>query len=145
MNSLTKFKIETLANFLGIAENEIKVMEYDTNIFQADDAEYLVLNDIQTDERVKEEIKNCVWAFNTVFICKMCDIPENSKFIKSLQNMQEKCSEDCNDFILALINSTCGIGYFCKQAIDADGRGHFLSYYDGKEHEVNGLYIYRVN
>lgn len=25
----------------------------------------------------------------------------------------------------------------------ADGRGHFLSFYDGKEKEQNGFFIYR--
>jgi hypothetical protein len=38
---------------------------------------------------------------------------------------------------------------FVKDAISADGRGHFLNKYDGKEIEVviNGavLYVYRIN
>lgn len=145
MNNLTKAKIETLAQFLGIDEKEINVADWDSCVILADDAEYLVLNDIEAQERTEEDIKNSLWAFNSDFICKMCDITVNDKVIKSLQNMQEKCCEDCNDFILALINSTCGIEYFCKQAINADGRGHFLASYDGKEQEINGLYIYRVN
>jgi hypothetical protein len=145
MDNLTKFKIETLSQFLGIAEKEITKSDWDSCMFLADDAEYLVLNNIQANEKAKDEIKNSVWAFNADFICEMCDIPANSNVIKSLQNMQKKCCEDFNDFILALIKQTCGIEYFCKQAIDEDGRGHFLSGYDGEEHEVNGLYIYRVN
>lgn len=145
MDNLTKFKIETLSQFLGIAEKEIIKTDWDPCMFLADDAEYLVFNNIQANEKAKDEIKNSVWAFNADFICEMCDIPANDKVVKSFRKMQNVCCEDCNDFILALINSTCGFEYFCKQAIDADGRGHFLSYYDGEEHEVNGLYIYRVN
>ena len=145
MNNLTKAKIETLAQFLGIDEKEINVADWDSCVFLADDAEYLVLCDIQAHERVKEEIKESIWAFNSDFICEMCDIPVNDKVIKSLQNMQEKCCEDCNSFIYALVNNSCGFDYFVEQAIIADGRGHFLASYDGKEQEINGLYIYRVN
>jgi hypothetical protein len=34
---------------------------------------------------------------------------------------------------------------FIQDAIDSDGRGHFLSYYDGEETEINDYYIYRIN
>jgi hypothetical protein len=36
---------------------------------------------------------------------------------------------------------------FVDDAIGADGRGHFLSHYDGNEVEdrESGLYIYRTN
>lgn len=34
---------------------------------------------------------------------------------------------------------------FVSDAIDADGRGHFLSTYDGEEVEHEGFYLYRVN
>jgi hypothetical protein len=34
---------------------------------------------------------------------------------------------------------------FADEAISADGRGHFLSGYDGNENEQDGFYIYRTN
>ena len=145
MNNLTKAKIETLAHFLGITEKEINVADWDSCVFLADDAEYLVLCDIQAQERVKEEIKESLCAFSADFICKMCDIPVDGNVAKSLAKMQEKCCEDCNPFIYALIDHSCGFYYFVGQAIIADGRGHFLAGYDVEEHEVNGLYIYRTN
>jgi ferredoxin len=32
-----------------------------------------------------------------------------------------------------------------EDAIDADGRGNFISHYDGVENEQDGFYIYRVD
>lgn len=32
-----------------------------------------------------------------------------------------------------------------NEKINADGRGHFISYYDGNENEQNGFFIYRLN
>jgi hypothetical protein len=44
-----------------------------------------------------------------------------------------------------LLNSIKDIEKFINEAIASDGRGHFISYYDGHEHEENGLFIYRLN
>jgi hypothetical protein len=59
--------------------------------------------------------------------------------------MQEKCCEGCNDFFKAIIKGTCGLDKFVEDAIEADGRGHFLAYYDGEENEQGDCFIYRVN
>ncbi len=69
-----------------------------------------------------------------------------------------KC-ESNNDVIYNTIEKTCGIDEFVKAAISADGRGHFMSSYDGEENEetITGIfneetgdnsttfYIYRLN
>lgn len=34
---------------------------------------------------------------------------------------------------------------FVNDAIDADGRGHFIALYDGYENEQDGYFIYRQN
>lgn len=47
-----------------------------------------------------------------------------------------------NSIVKALIND---IDTFVYDAIDADGRGHFLSFYDGREHEQDEFFIYRTN
>ena len=46
-------------------------------------------------------------------------------------------------FILALIEETCRIDKFVDDAIDTDGRGHFISSYDGEEVEAEEYFIYR--
>jgi hypothetical protein len=38
-----------------------------------------------------------------------------------------------------------GLEGFVEEAVSADGRGHFLSSYDGEENEQDGFYIYRIN
>ena len=59
--------------------------------------------------------------------------------------MQRNSCEDCNEFIKAMIDGTCGMNNFVERAIDADGRGQFLSQYDGEENEFGGYFIYRIN
>ena len=59
--------------------------------------------------------------------------------------LSEKC-ESSNDAILSLIKD---VDHFVDDAISSDGRGHFMSTYDGCENEEeinkNTYYIYRTN
>jgi len=63
-----------------------------------------------------------------------------------LKKVQGDCNEDCNELMLALIKD---FDYFVEDAIDADGRGHFLNTYDNEENEFEykgkTYYIYRTN
>ena len=63
--------------------------------------------------------------------------------------MQENSCEGANDFIESLIEKTCGMDSFIESAISADGRGHFISSYDGNEEEISVfgkyIYVYRIN
>lgn len=139
-------RINALADFVGVEPENIKLDERMNGAFTIDtlDSEYLVLTDEEATQEAKEMIKNSLWAFNADFILKCCKFETSKNIIASLRSMQEKSCEDCNDFILALINGTCGFDYFAEAAIFADGRGHFISGYDGKEEENNGYYIYRI-
>jgi len=100
------------------------------------DQEYLVLNDKEAQKRCEEDIKQSIWAFRSSFISMHTRIDE--EIIKSVQ---EHC-ESSNDMLL---NSIKDIEKFINEAIASDGRGHFISYYDGHEHEENDLFIYRLN
>lgn len=145
---MTQKKINTLAQFLEIEASELEQSSYDENIFNYGNQEYLILTDEEADEKTAEEIKNSLWAFNTNFIIQHCknfekmDIYEIEAAEKSLKYAQENCCENANGLVYALIND---IDEFIEDAIIADGRGHFISYYDGIENELNGLYIYRLN
>jgi hypothetical protein len=60
--------------------------------------------------------------------------------------MQSKKCEGANDSILALIEKTDGgLDGFVEEAVSVDGRGHFLSGYDGEECEVGEFFAYRIN
>jgi hypothetical protein len=105
--------------------------------------DYLVLTDSEANEKAAEYIIDSLWAFNANFILGKCGLDfSGADFLSS---MQEKSCESANDFILSLVEKTCGLESFVDSAISADGRGHFLSGYDGNEIEAGDLYVYRVN
>lgn len=110
--------------------------------------EYKVFTDEEADEEAKESILDSLWAFNVDFILQhtefyktSCD-REDEAFMSSLKDIQANICEGANSIVKALI---CDIDEFVTDAIDADGRGHFLSFYDGKEHEQDEFFIYRTN
>ena len=133
-------KIEALAKFLEIGIEDIT--ETDWGTLEADGSEFLVLTDEEADAKAYEEIEESLWAFNADFIIDMCGFSGGEK---SLIAMQRESCEDCNEFIRAMIEGTCGMDSFVESAIESDGRGHFISMYDGEENEQNEYFIYRVN
>ena len=154
-------KIKALATFLGIDENRIKAGDCDSfNIgsdrqiigggigeysWKPDGREYLVLTDNEADERAKQEILATLWAFGAKFILDCCGLDSSESIVESLQDMQGRSCECCNDFIRALIEGTCGIDIFVNLAIESDGREHLIATYDGEENEQDEYFIYRVN
>ena len=136
-------KIKALADFLGKSVEDLR--DNGDNCYQAVDGyEYLVLTDGEADEKAQEYIEDSLWAFNAEFILASCGLDSGYNVLESLRKMQEDSCEGCNDFIRALIEGTCGIDAFVEEAILADGRGNFLSTYDGKEGEQDGYFIYCI-
>jgi len=91
---------------------------------------YDVHNEESRDFAVREYINESLWAFNADFI-----ISHTSTEIRpeELQKMQETMAESANGIIAGIITD---IDIFINDAINEDGYGHFLSTYDGKEHEL---------
>lgn len=120
------------------------------NTFEVIGNEYKVLTDEEADEAAAEEIKNSLWAFNPDFILRHTEFFKNSRpredeeFKKALEQLQSRICEGANAIVKALI---IDIDEFIEDAIDADGRAHFISWYDGKEHETqyNNIFVYRTN
>ena len=136
-------RIKALAEYLG--ESVENLRNNGDNYFQVvDGMEYLVLTDGEANEKAQEYIEEPLWAFDAGFILETCGRDSSSNIIRSLRNMQEDSCEGCNDFIRALVDGTCGIDEFVDQAIIADGRGNFLSSYDGEEGEQDGYFIYCI-
>lgn len=114
--------------------------------------EYLILTDIEADDRAGEEIKQSLWAFNPDFILEHTNLNyddfQYTALIKCIETLQKKLCEGVNDIIKLLISN---LDNFIDDAINADGRGHFLLYYDGVEHKIfdpdtqKYYYIYRLN
>lgn len=133
-------RVSSLAAHLGIDAEDITDASYGENQFDADGGEYLVLTDSEADDRAAEYIKDSLWAFNASFLSEFTDLPE-----EVFKGLQDKC-EGANDTFATLVErAPGGIKLFVEQAISADGRGHFMSSYDGEENEQGEFYIYRVN
>ena len=136
-------RIKALAAFLG--ESVENLHENGGIYFQVvDGMEYLVLTDGEADQMSQEYIEDSLWSFNADFILDTCELDSSSNVSRSLRKMQEESCEGCNDFIRALVEGTCGIDEFVNQAVLADGRGNFLSSYDGEEEEQGGYFIYCI-
>ena len=118
------------------------------NIFENESGDkYMVLTDDEADIEAENRIRESLWAFNADFILKHTNFyristeEEDQVFINSLKVMQNTLCENANDLVYAMIED---IDIFIGGAIEADGRGHFISMYDGEENEQNGFYIYRM-
>lgn len=145
-------KEKALRVFFNIPEDQPVIPSvYEDNVFEVGKAEYLVLTDKEADEYVKEEIERSLWAFNASFILGHCATYERGatnweyeSAKKALEMIQGHFCEGINELILALIKD---VDEFVKDAVAADGRGHFLAHYDGDEDEqkIDGVtyYIYR--
>ena len=148
--NLQELKAQALADFLEISIEDLEIPE-DTELpFVVLDtgANYAVLTEEQADAKAKEEILNSLWAFNADFVishCKNCNDMDQWEFnsaVESLRHAQEECCENANGLVFALIDD---IDEFVEDAIINDGRGNFISRYDGVENEQDGFYIYRVD
>jgi hypothetical protein len=136
-------RIRALASHLEVDIEDIspeRCIPSGYNAYEYGNETYLVLTDDEADELASEYIKDSLWAFNASFIIDHSKLPyEALEMIESFQ--AEKC-ESANETIEAMIDD---IDEFIEDAIGADGRGHFISQYDGEEAEAEGFYIYRTD
>jgi len=143
-------KIAVLAEHLGCEPDDISVSSYDDCLFEYGSQEYLVCDDAEADKKAEEHISDSIWAFNASFLVGY--MPEGIDE-EVIQIIQQKC-ESANAPLSKMMTKP---NTFVEDAISADGRGHFLSGYDGEEIETyyerrNGVhvekidyYIYRTN
>jgi len=101
-----------------------------------------VLTDDEADEVAKEYIEQSLWAFNASFLVAYLPDGVGEEVIEALQ---PQC-EGANDAIRSMVGDR--FDDLVADAIGADGRGHFVSSYDGEEHEVDvdgvTFYIHRA-
>lgn len=122
---------------------------YGLSCFSLGSKEWLVGTDEEADAAMVEYCRDTAWAFKADFILSECELPYELE--EAIQSFQEEKCESANDAMVALIEKCCkgGMEEFAKSAASADGRGHFLSGYDGDENEHTvrwtTYYVYRVN
>ena len=113
-------------------------------VFDVDGAEYAIGTDDECDKAAAENIKETVFAFQGWFIADHAPKGLSGEDIDALRG--DKC-EDINDAMTALVEAGKGMEAFIDAAICADGRGHFISQYDGEEleDEKANHFAYRMN
>ena len=119
--------------------DDIEESQHDDSTFKVWRRDYLVLTDDEADARALEYVRESLWAFNADFLASYCDLPAEMFSVLS-----EKC-ESANETIKKLVEQSGGVKEFADEAVSADGRGHFLSGYDGDEYEQSEYFIYRTN
>jgi hypothetical protein len=133
-------RLVALAEYLGCNLDELDESRYSDNTFEYGREEYLILTESEADEMAESYILDSVWAFNADFLISHMGLPYDAKpMLESFS--RDKC-ESANDTFLAMIKDHDA---FVRDAISADGRGHFLNTYDGEENEHGEYLIYRVN
>lgn len=152
-------KEEALARFLDTSVDSVEGGRFDTygaDTFDADGGTYVVCNDDEANDAVSLYIADSLWAFRPEFLVNYVPCVDyageygndaRANMIHALERIQEAC-EDANPAIRAMIGGAFDM--LVVDAIGADGRGHFLSPYDGSEGEAVGpdgeaLFIYRTN
>ena len=139
---MTPIEEITLDELKALVEKS-EYTEYGLPVIEYDGCEYLIaLDEEEAFTGCKEYIEGSAWAFNAGFLAQETNMP-----IEIFELYQEKgICDSANDMCLACIEYSCGLDAFVESAIHWDGRGHFLSCWDGKELELDcGAYAYRIN
>ena len=152
---ITDEKKRALQQFLSIPDediDELKPSQYEKDGLDYEKGEYLVLTDAEADARAREDIERSLWAFQPSFILSHCSTYdrmstwEYDDAKEALEKIQGHFCESINELIRAMISD---VDEFVEDAINEDGRGHFISSYDGEENEeiIDDVtyYIYRIN
>ena len=119
---------------------------YGLEVIKRGSKEYLYAeNDEAADNACKEYIREMLWAFNADFLAGYTSNGVDAGVIRILQ----RTSEDANECIYRLVSDD--FDRLVEDAIALDGRGHFLSGYDGEEtdsadHDLPpGGFVYKTN
>lgn len=133
----------------GFTPDEVEeVTETLWESFEVCGREYAVFTDEEADYATQSNILDSLWAFRPHFILRHTEfygtssVEDDEAFEEAIGELQTRLCERANPIIRALIRN---LDTFVRDAIDSDGRGHFIGLYDGEEHEVGNYYIYRIN
>lgn len=137
---MTKREFRSICKALG---EDPALVSVEGNTFSVGHREYLVCTDQEVDQFLSDSIADSLWAFNPDFLAGETGIDE-----LVFRALQPNC-ESANPAVRAIVDATCGLASLVRHAECADGRGHFLSGYDGVELDIlagrKTFYAYRVN
>jgi len=113
-----------------------------TAYIKIDGTEYMIATDEGADAYARGYIEETLWSFNADFIIEhseVLDYDEGS--IEILKAIQSR-GEGGNAAVVRLISD---MNEFVGDAIGADGRGHYMSSYDGDEHTLDEFDLINEN
>jgi hypothetical protein len=118
-------------------------------VIRIDGEEYAVADtDEQAERAALSAARESLWAFNAVYIGGFLGLNMNQR--KAVEKMQGELCEDAQEIIELLLGDR--IDELLEDAVDTDGRGHFLSPYDSEETDgegvspaLEGKLVYRIN
>lgn len=123
-------KYFTEAKFL----EDVLPSKEDTNAFYtASGKKILVLTIEEANAEAEKYVEDYLCYLNADFLCKECGIysednnPVKDKKIEaSINKLKDTLLEYCNPIFKAMINDTCGMERFKKDAIEKNGRAFFI-------------------
>jgi hypothetical protein len=122
-------------------DDEVESETYDERLYGLA-GDWLILTDDEANEAACDNIRESAWAFIPGFLVSYLPKGVGEEIIEALQ---PQC-EGANEAILSMLGDR--FDEFADDAMSSDGRGHFLSGWDGVEHEFqhNGRdwYAYRT-
>jgi len=109
--------------------------------------DWAIYSDSGADMACKDYIEETIGYFNASFLANVTKLPE--EVFVSIQE-HHTSETTINESIMAIVRATCGLDRLVEQAIKTDGRGHFLSSWDGEEIELGEIdgkeyFAYRIN
>jgi len=135
-------QVRALCSHLECEPEELSLKRHDhygLAVYSYGRREFAIGDDNEADKAVRDNIKDSVWSFRPGFLSSYTGLPD-----EVFTALQDQC-EDSNDAVLQCIKRTKHrLAGFVDEAVAADGRGHFLSPYDGDENEVDNFYIYQI-
>lgn len=124
-----EIKLSTIRDWCKQTGNSARDLNFDDWTFYTDE---------EAHEALVGYIQDSCCYFRKDFLASCTELPE--------EVFHQLALADDAESVWKLIGKTCGHEYFVEQAELADGRGHFLSSYDGEELELcGGLFAYRQN
>lgn len=117
-------------------EDDIEAYSYDDTEFKTPERDVRILTDEEADERLRAYCEETLWAFNANFLADYMPEGIDADEIESIRG--DRC-EDANPALVALVKAADedGLNRLAEDAGAADGRGHFLSSWDGEEIEFD--------
>lgn len=145
-------KIQAFVKYMGDIEEvstssqsvDVRHPDGITDVFTSVDDErngdFLVLTDEEATLHAKAQIEGSLWAFNVDFLVKHTGVDES--VISALRQQYEGGNHALSTLIL-------DIDKLVQDALNLDGRGHYISNVDGEEYaaEYAGVtyYIYQID